>query len=268
MRYFQATEEHTEQVVTLVQDTIKEAYPKYYPNEIVDFFCELHNSEKIKNDIKNRNVWLLFCDNRLVGTGCGIENHITRVYVLPSFQRNGHGSYIMQQLEDEIGKRYSEAVLDASLPASRLYEKRGYKTVKHENLVVKNGVVLVYEVMKKELPQATTAISYSGKSFIPKANTANGETDNRTIFSYHQKGDIISAEYSGGDIIKGHLLGTAEQNGELDFHYQHININKQVRIGKCHSVPHILDSGKLELHEEWQWLNGDKSSGVSVVVEQ
>jgi hypothetical protein len=29
-----------------------------------------------------------------------------------------------------------------------------------------------------------------------------------------------------------------------------------------------LDNGKLELHEEWQWLNGDKSTGSSVVVEQ
>jgi hypothetical protein len=56
----------------------------------------------------------------------------------------------MRQLENEIGKKYNEAVLDASLPAVRLYEKRGYKTVRHEKLVVENGVTLVYEVMKKD----------------------------------------------------------------------------------------------------------------------
>jgi ribosomal protein S18 acetylase RimI-like enzyme len=93
-----------------------------------------------------------------VGTGCSIENHITRVYVLPAFQGKGYGSYIMRQLEDEIGKSYNEAVLDASLPAVRLYEKCGYKTVKHEKLVVENDVALIYEVMKKELCLSTTVV--------------------------------------------------------------------------------------------------------------
>jgi GNAT superfamily N-acetyltransferase len=151
MLYIQATEKHTEQVARLVQDTIKTVYPKYYPKEVVDFFYAHHSGEKIKTDIKNRNVWILFCDDQLVGTGCSIDRHITRVYVLPAFQGKGYGSYIMQQLEDEIGKSYNEAVLDASLPAVRLYEKLGYKTVKHEKLVVENDVTLVYEVMKKEL---------------------------------------------------------------------------------------------------------------------
>ena len=53
----------------------------------------------------------------------------------------------------------------------------------------------------------------------------------------------------------------------FDFYYLHINEQKQVRIGICHSVPQILDNGKIELSEKWQWLNGDKSEGKSVVVE-
>ena len=31
---------------------------------------------------------------------------------------------------------------------------------------------------------------------------------------------------------------------------------------------HLRDDGKLELHEEWQWLNGDKSSGTSVLIQK
>jgi GNAT superfamily N-acetyltransferase len=151
MLYIQATEKHTEQVVGLVQETIKTVYPKYYPKEVVDFFRAHHGGEKIKADIKNRNVWLLFCDSQLVGTGSGTDNHITRVYVLPTFQGKGYGSYIMRQLEDGIGEKFNEAVLDASLPAVRLYEKLGYKTVRHEKMTVENDAVLVYEVMKKEL---------------------------------------------------------------------------------------------------------------------
>jgi ribosomal protein S18 acetylase RimI-like enzyme len=151
MLYIRAAEKHAEQVIELVQETIKTVYPKYYPKEVVDFFRAHHSGEKIKADTMRENAWVLFCDSQLVGTGSGAGNHITRIYVLPAFQGKGYGSHIMRQLEDKIGKSYNEAVLDASIPAVRLYEKLGYTTVKHKKLVVENDAALVYEVMKKEL---------------------------------------------------------------------------------------------------------------------
>ena len=96
-------------------------------------------------------VGILKADNEIVGTGCFKDNHITRVYVKPSAQRKGYGSYIMECLEREIGLQHDTVNLDASLPACCLYEKRGYKTIKHERWNVANGVVLVYEVMEKRL---------------------------------------------------------------------------------------------------------------------
>jgi len=41
--------------------------------------------------------------------------------------------------------------LDASLPGVHLYEKLGYKTLEHKKYFVKNDVVLVYDIMVKEL---------------------------------------------------------------------------------------------------------------------
>jgi GNAT superfamily N-acetyltransferase len=151
-----ATEKHLVEVFELVQDTIKAVYPKYYPKEVADFFCAYHNVEKISADIKNGNVWILFGENKLVGTGSREGNHITRFYVAPAFQGKGYGSCIIQKLEDEISGSYDHVLLDASLPASRLYEKRGYKTVKHEQKILENDVVLVYEVMRKELSRTTS----------------------------------------------------------------------------------------------------------------
>lgn len=151
MRYQKATEKDTEQIWELVQKTIREVYPKYYPKEVVDFFCELHCKEKIKEDICKGNVSVLLVDDRLVGTGSYQDNHITRVYVHPEFQGKGYGSRIMEELEREIASTYGNVYLDASLPASRLYEKRGYRTIKHEKWQVENGVILVYEVMEKSL---------------------------------------------------------------------------------------------------------------------
>ena len=151
MEYKKATLQELECIYELVQATIKTVYPKYYPKEVVDFFCEHHSRDNILTDIENDVVGVLMADGRMVGTGCYRENHITRVYVLPEFQGHGHGTYIMQQLEDIIAQEYDKVYLDASLPASQMYEKRGYQTIRHDRWNVENDVVLVYEIMEKNL---------------------------------------------------------------------------------------------------------------------
>lgn len=151
MEYIKTTKENLDSVFEIVQNTVKKIYPKYYPGEVVDFFCALHSRENIAKDIEKGNVGMLLLDGQIVGTGSYDGNHITRVYVLPEFQGKGYGSFIMHCLEDRISAKYDTVLLDASLPASHLYEQRGYHTVKHEKWSVENGVVLVYEVMEKEL---------------------------------------------------------------------------------------------------------------------
>lgn len=151
MEYKKATLQESESIYEMVQTTIKTVYPKYYPKEVVDFFCEHHSLENILKDIENGVVGVLVDDDRMVGTGCYQNNHITRVYVLPEFQGRGFGSFIMEQLEDIIAVEYDKVFLDASLPACHLYEKRGYQTIRHDRWNVENGVVLVYEIMEKDL---------------------------------------------------------------------------------------------------------------------
>lgn len=151
MKYVNATNDLIESVCNLVQDTIKTVYPKYYPLEVVDFFCELHSKENITNDILSENLYVLYDNDILVGTGSFRENHITRVYVSPEHQGRGYGTYIINQLEKSIKGSFDVAVLDASLPAVMLYEKLGYKTIKHNKYPVKNNAVLIYEVMVKNM---------------------------------------------------------------------------------------------------------------------
>ena len=158
MEYIKAINENIDYIFEIVQKTVTTIYPKYYPKEVVDFFCELHNRENIAADIEKGNVGILVDDNQMVGTGSHDGNHITRVYVLPEFQGKGYGSFIMQCLEDEIAMKYHTVQLDASLPASGLYEHRGYHTIKHEKWTVENGVILVYEIMEKPLPGKHTNV--------------------------------------------------------------------------------------------------------------
>lgn len=150
MEFKMATKKDAEQIYELVQETIRVVYPKYYLKEIVDMFCEYHSRENIMSDIEAGNTYILLEENGLIGTGTGRENHITRVYVSPVYQRKGYGTFIMNRLEEIIGENYDCANIDASLPACRLYAHLGYQTVNHGIWECKNGVIQVYEIMKKQ----------------------------------------------------------------------------------------------------------------------
>jgi len=108
---------------------------------------------------------------------------------------------------------------------------------------------------------------YNGKIFTTVNNTENGEVSDKTKFFYHQDGEIVWAEYSGGDIAKGFLIGKADEDGRLEFSYQHINTHSKIRIGVCKSSPEKLSDGRLRLNESWQLLNGDCSKGTSILEE-
>ena len=110
-------------------------------------------------------------------------------------------------------------------------------------------------------------INYDGKVFSAVSNTMNGETSQETIFHYHQSGIVLTAEYKGGKILVGHLIGKVDKDGYIDMRYHHINLEHQLHTGRCRSRPEILSDGRIRLHEEWQWTSGDLSSGKSIIEE-
>jgi len=44
-------------------------------------------------------------------------------------------------------------------------------------------------------------MNYNNKKFKVFENSENGETTTETIFEYKQNGNILTSEYSGGQII-------------------------------------------------------------------
>lgn len=151
MKYTAASPDMADAIYHVLHTAIKTVYPKYYPKEVVDFFCMHHSKEHIIDGIASGNMGVLEKDGVIVGTGCFEGNHITGVYVLPAYQKQGCGSHIMNCLETEIAKKHDLAILEASLPAACLYEHRGYKTVGHGIYELENDVKLVYEIMEKRV---------------------------------------------------------------------------------------------------------------------
>lgn len=192
MRYELAGSEDLQAVFDIVQHTIKTIYPNYYPSEVVRFFTELHSKDAIAKDIENGDVSVLKIDEKMVATGCFVGNHITRVYVLPEYQKKGYGTFIMKNIESRISEKFDTAYLDASLPAAVLYEKLGFTTVRHERYPVGNGVILAYEVMAKDVHKNSTDIDYDGKKFVPEMNSENGDVSNKPPLHIIKK--VISYE--------------------------------------------------------------------------
>ena len=91
-----------------------------------------------------------------------------------------------------------------------------------------------------------------------------GEVSAQTIFSYHQQGNVIWAEYSGGSVVKGFLVGTMDEKHCLHFTYQHLNKAGEQKSGSCDSEPREVN-GKLRFYEKWKWTMGEE--GTSIIEE-
>jgi len=110
-------------------------------------------------------------------------------------------------------------------------------------------------------------INYNGKSFRPVANNENGEVSVEVVFHYQQRGNILTADYAGGKIMQGHLIGLVSDKGVINMRYHQVNTQGELMTGTCTSTPELLPNGKIRLYEEWQWTSGDRSKGNSVLEE-
>lgn len=110
-------------------------------------------------------------------------------------------------------------------------------------------------------------VNYDNRSFRSISNSETGEVGGETLFRYHQEDNIVWAEYSGGEIVRGTLIAKVLPDDSLEMRYQHINRWGELMTGVCKSIPERLTDGRIRLYETWQWTSGDQSSGESVIEE-
>ncbi|MFD9225871.1 hypothetical protein ACFYXH_18160 [Streptomyces sp. NPDC002730] len=107
------------------------------------------------------------------------------------------------------------------------------------------------------------ARSLDGLVLSPVADQAPGQVGTRTRFTYHEQEGRIWAEYEGGDVLRGHLVGTREGD-RLDFRYVQLKADGGTSSGHCLSTVVELEDGRLRLEESWEW-ESQEGSGTSVV---
>ncbi|MGW3625901.1 hypothetical protein [Streptomyces sp. NPDC000880] len=105
--------------------------------------------------------------------------------------------------------------------------------------------------------------SLDGLVLSPVADQAPGQVGTRTRFTYHEEDGRIWADYEGGDVVRGHLVGTREGD-RLDFRYVQLKTDGRTACGHCVSTVVELTDGRVRLEETWEW-ESQEGSGTSVV---
>lgn len=145
----QATLSDLNIVKNILEVTISEIYPHYYPSGAVEFFLEHHSENAILKDIELNCVFICYdAHHNAVGTITIKLNEICRLFVLPSYQGMGYGTKLLDFAEKTILGQHPKIVLDASLPAKGLYLKRGYEITESHTITTNNNDFLCYDVME------------------------------------------------------------------------------------------------------------------------
>ncbi|MGW0814701.1 hypothetical protein ACWD00_15845 [Streptomyces viridiviolaceus] len=109
------------------------------------------------------------------------------------------------------------------------------------------------------------ARSLDGLVLAPVADQSPGQVGTRTRFTYHEQDGAIWAEYEGGDVARGRLVGTRDGD-RLDFRYVQLKTDGGTSSGHCVSTVVELPDGRVRLEESWEW-ESQEGSGTSVVEE-
>lgn len=108
-------------------------------------------------------------------------------------------------------------------------------------------------------------LDLEGKVFAGVSNSPTGQVDSATRFRYHQDNAVIWADYDGGEIVRGFLVGT--RDGErLHFRYAHLSVDGTTASGVCDSRIEVLSDNRLRIEENWAW-ESRPGKGTSVIEE-
>ncbi|MFE0206668.1 hypothetical protein [Streptomyces sp. NPDC058985] len=105
--------------------------------------------------------------------------------------------------------------------------------------------------------------SLDGLVLAPVTDQAPGQVGTRTRFTYHERDDAVWADYAGGDVVRGHLVGT-RAGDRLDFRYVQLRTDGSTASGHCVSTVLELPDGRVRLEESWEW-ESRPGRGTSVV---
>ena len=89
--------------------------------------------------------------------------------------------------------------------------------------------------------------------------------DSDTVFTFHQLGTNVWAEYRGGNIAQGFLVGALDSSA-LAFDYIQLTCSGRRDKGASRCELTLSEDGRWRLTERFQWASRDEQ-GVNVLEE-
>jgi hypothetical protein len=96
--------------------------------------------------------------------------------------------------------------------------------------------------------------------------STNGVVKEETVFVFSQTNDQVHAEYAGGRIAKGFLVGKI-RNGELHFSYCQLQMDGRLDNGISTCILSTSPEGKITLTEHFEWKSRPGEVGTNVFQE-
>ena len=108
-------------------------------------------------------------------------------------------------------------------------------------------------------------ISLDGRIMHASKTAAGGVVNADTIFRFRQTDDVVTAEYAGGGIRRGSLVGRLS-DAELHFRYVQLQNDGRLDGGESHCEVEIDDSGRVSIVEHYAW-GSRPGTGTNVISE-
>lgn len=92
------------------------------------------------------------------------------------------------------------------------------------------------------------------------ATAASGVVSADTILTFEQDGDVFVADYRGGSIVRGFIVGRVQQDPQaVRFTYAQTDIHGRLDAGESTGILEQLPDGRLRLTEHFQWVSREES---------
>jgi hypothetical protein len=105
--------------------------------------------------------------------------------------------------------------------------------------------------------------SYEGRRFR-KVGASEAEAPTAL---YRQDGDLVWAEFAGGDVRRGSLVGVCDADSRVEFTYTMVLDSGEIVAGHSVNTPQVLPDGRIRFHEEWERFGRHAGRGVSYIEE-
>lgn len=114
--------------------------------------------------------------------------------------------------------------------------------------------------------QNSKEINFNNKVFKLVQNSDQGSVSNQTKFVYKQEGNLVTADYYGGEIRYGKIIAELK-NEKLYMMYQCMTITNELKAGKAIADITFNTKGKIILKLNWEWLTSQEK-GISEYIEE